>query len=642
MCGIAGYLNYKVDDTANVLTTIATDMGNSLTHRGPDFGSIWVDEACGIALAHRRLSIIDTTPNGHQPMVSSCGRFILIYNGEIYNADKLRQTLIKKGYSFKGYSDTEVIVNGFSLWGVKKTINKLNGMFAMGIWDRQKRSLSLVRDHFGVKPLYWSQIGQKLIFGSELKALLSCDFWTPQIDWRSLGAFLRYTYVPAPFSIYSGIKKLEPGSILTVDANKKIDIYQYWSADKSVQKALNNTTSKPLPELVEELDMLLSEVVADQLVSDVPVGAFLSGGIDSSTVVAMMQKASTQPVNTYSIGFNVSQMNEAEYAKGVAAHLGTNHTELYVTPEDVLNVVPKLSNIYDEPFADSSQLPTYLISALTRNDVRVALSGDGADEIFAGYKRYVWGQRINGIRHYFPPSLRGLIVKIITNVKPTTWDALFYFLPKKYRPDMMGDKIHKAAPLLGARDQLALYRTLVTHWEDQKLTPNEVYNAGWARGSRVEEINLVQSMQLLDTLSYLPDCILTKVDRASMANSLEVRPALLDQRVFEFCWSIPFKTKFPQGIDKTLLKQVLHKYVPLELTERPKAGFSVPIGEWLKGPLKEWASDLLATDTLGKDLGLDTNWINYHWQQHLEGSRNWGHQLWVVLTLASWYNDLHK
>ena len=616
----------------------ALAMANSLAHRGPDDRGLWSDPEAGVTLTHRRLSIVDLSPTGHQPMISANGRFIVTYNGEIYNFKELRPELEARGIKFRGHSDTEVMLEAFAAYGVEATVKRLIGMFTIGVWDRRERALKLVRDRLGIKPLYWAKFGGLFLFGSELKALRAHPGWMPRVNCNAVASFMRHNYVPAPHSIYQGVNKLEPGSILTLPWNGEPRMERYWDARALASAGLANPLQADDTELTDRLEALLRDAVSRRMVADVPVGAFLSGGIDSSTVVALMKAANAGPVRTYTIGFELANFNEAVHSAAVARHLGTDHTELTVTAKEALDVIPQLPEIYDEPFADSSQIPTYLVSAMTRKHVTVALSGDGGDELFAGYTRYRWASQMWRGLSILPYQLRQGIAASIVNVSADRWTRLLSFLPARMRPFPIGDKLHKFATVLGLPDANAIYRRLVTHWEPAEVMPgvDEPRGILWDRELAKEIPGFIEQMQLVDLVTYLPDDILTKVDRASMAVALEVRVPLLDHRVVEFAWRLPRAAKIHGGTNKWLLRQVLDRHVPKDLIDRPKMGFGIPLGEWLRGPLRDWAENFLDERRLREGGLLDPVRVRQYWQEHLEGRRNWQYLIWDVLMLEAW------
>jgi asparagine synthase (glutamine-hydrolysing) len=637
MCGLAGIIDAQRRGDETSLTRIATAMADSIRHRGPDDGGSWCDAQSGFAVGFRRLSIIDLSPLGHQPMVSACGRWVIAYNGEVYNYRELRRELEIAGYVFRSHSDTEVILECCARWGVEPTIRRLIGMFAIALWDRSARKLFLIRDRLGIKPLYWGQFANLFLFGSELKALKCHPDWRPQIDTAALSAFLRCSYMPAPLSIYRGVHKLEPGRILTIAPGIAPVIKPYWTLADVVENGIEHRLDITDSDAVGRLDELLRDAVGRRMVADVPLGAFLSGGIDSSTVVALMQAQSDRPVKTFSIGFHEMGYNEAGHAKAIADHLGTEHTELYVKPGQALDVIERLPTIFDEPFADPSQIPTFLISQLTRNHVTVSLSGDGGDELFAGYNRYRLARSLSMLAETTPKLLRRIFGSAIGSIPPAAWDHLFGMLPNRIRPPQPGDKLHKLAAILPVRSE-EIYQRLVSHWHESPVLshPGEAPIAPMQRVAAHEKCDKVEVMQYLDTITYLPDDILTKVDRASMAVALEARVPLLDHRVVEFAWRLPMRFKIRAGETKWLLRQVLEKYVPRRLTARPKMGFGVPIDSWLRGPLRDWAESLLARDRLEAAGYLDASPIRQRWEEHLAGHRNWQYSLWGILMFQAW------
>jgi len=632
MCGIAGFFTPDAVVTPQETFALSQKMGQSLYHRGPDGGDSWVDASCGLGLAHRRLAIIDLSEAGHQPMTSHDGRFVMVYNGEVYNSDDLRPELEAQGHQFNGHSDSEVILNGFAQWGIEATVKRLIGMFAIALWDKREQCLYLIRDRLGIKPLYWYLNDKTLLFASELKAFHQHPGFEKKIDRQSVSSYLRHNCIPAPYSIYENTQKLRAGHILRLDRDLHPVIRAFWSMDDVVGQ---DQTDMSRLEAIEELDKLARDAVKRRMVSDVPLGAFLSGGIDSSLVAALMQAQSSNPVKTFSIGFEDQGYNEAVHAAEVAKHLGTDHTELYVTPTEARDVIASLPDFYDEPFADSSQIPTYLVSKMTRNHVTVALSGDGGDELFGGYNRYFLAQKYAKTIFTLPPALRKIAAGTLNAFPPAFWDNVFHLVPKSKRPAQPSNKIQKLAGLLGG-DLDDLYPHLVSHWgEPDKLVLGATERRDgpiWSERSKSLVPDLIERMQYLDVLTYLPDDILTKVDRASMAVSLEARVPLLDHRLVEFAWRLPKEYKIHDGQGKWILRQVLYKYVPKELIERPKMGFGVPIDQWLRGPLKDWAGDLLHMDN---DL-LDKRLILQKWQEHQSGKQNWQYHLWDILMLQSW------
>jgi len=629
MCGIAGFLDLKRQTGAEMLASEAQAMGKALIHRGPDSGGIWTDEATGAALAFRRLAIIDLSPAGDQPMTSANGRYILVFNGEIYNFKELRSELEAAGTSLRGDSDTEVMLEGFVVWGIEETVKRLIGMFAFALWDREERRLWLCRDRLGIKPLYFGEVDGMFLFGSELKALRAKQGWTPRIDRDALAAYTRFNYVPTPHSIYAGIRKLEPATLLSYAPGSDPTQSRYWDMSAIATQERRDISDAAA---VDEAEALLTNAVSRRMVSDVPLGALLSGGIDSATVVALMQKSSTQPVRTFTIGFKEGGFDEATHARAVAEHLGTEHTEIAMSPEHALNVIPRLADWYDEPFADSSALPTRLVCELAQRDVTVALSGDGGDETFLGYNRYqaadaLW-QRMQGT----PAPLRKLAALFLGGVPTGVWDTAAKFLPPSRRISLAGDKAHKLAAALSETNADEIYWNLVGHWKEP-LVPGANL-AGNITMNQVPDFG--ERMAYFDTVSYLPDDILAKVDRASMSVGLEARVPLLDHRLLEFAWSLPKRMRLRNGTSKWLLRQVLYRHVPATIVDRPKSGFAVPIAAWLRGPLREWAESLIDEQRLAEEGWFDPAPIRHAWTEHLAGRGNHWEALWGVCVAQAW------
>ncbi len=613
-------------------------MASAIRHRGPDDGDTWVDAEAGIAFGHRRLSIIDLSAAGHQPMASSCGRFVLSYNGEVYNAPELRAELEAKGRRFRGHSDTEVIVEGIAEWGLESTVKRLVGMFAFSVWDRENRQLALVRDRVGIKPLYWGQVKGRLVFASELKALHALPDLGLTLDRSAVATFLRHNYIPAPHSIYREVAKLEPGCILTVRAGESPVIEPYWRLDEVVARGRETALDLDDVEATDLLEASLADAVKRRMVADVPLGAFLSGGIDSSTVVALMQAHADRPVRSFSIGFHEPGFDEAGHAKAVAGHLGTDHTELYVSPAHALEIIPNLPKYYDEPFSDSSQIPTFLVSEMTREHVTVALSGDGGDELFGGYNRYFQARNVVGSIGRLPVPLRAAGAAMIRWLPPRLWDRIFGLVPGAWRPPQAGDKMHKLAAVL-TQDEDGFYRRLISHWlAPEEIVPGAAEYKGLVWDPSVHDVvpDYIDRMQYLDALTYLPDDILTKVDRASMAVSLEVRVPILDHRVVELAWRLPRRHKIRGSQGKWLLRQVLARHLPPALFERPKMGFGVPIDTWMCGPLRDWCEALLDPVKLGQDGLFDGDAVRGRWQAQLAGRANDQYLLWDILMFQAW------
>jgi asparagine synthase (glutamine-hydrolysing) len=650
MCGITGFLNTKQRQRSDEMQATIRLMSDTLLHRGPDDEGSWVDEAAQVALGFRRLSIIDLSPLGHQPMASADGRYVLIFNGEIYNFRELRRELEAHGHGFRGHSDTEVMLAAFTQWGFERAIKLFNGMFALALWDKRERVLYLTRDRLGEKPLYYGFAGETFLFGSELKALKAHPSFRAEINRDALALFLRYNYTPAPYSIYKNIYKLQPGTYISLEARSASSALgqcpaplAYWSAREAAETGVAEPFEGTESEAVAELELLLSDAVGLRMVADVPLGAFLSGGVDSSTVVALMQAQSSQSVRTFSIGFTEEAYDEARYARAVAGHLGTNHTELYVTPEDAMAVIPRLPVLYDEPFSDSSQIPTFLVSQLARRHVTVSLSGDGGDELFAGYNRYLLGQSLWDKVGWMPRAPRAAAAGALTTVSTRAWDRAYTglkpFLPPRLQQRAPGDKLHKLAEILAVPDTEAMYMNLVSHWkEPTSLVPGATEPPTTLTDAQ-QWANLpdfIQRMMYMDTVTYLPDDILVKVDRASMGVSLEARVPFLDHRVVEFSWKMPLSWKILDGESKRPLRRILYKHVPRALIERPKMGFGIPIGEWMRGPLRDWAEALLDERRLEREGFLNPQPIRQKWREHLRGARNWQYYIWDVLMFQGW------
>jgi asparagine synthase (glutamine-hydrolysing) len=642
MCGITGFWTRSAPGNAEAAAALVGRMADSLRHRGPDDGGVWSDPAAGLHLGFRRLAIIDVSAAGAQPMRSATGRYVVCYNGEIYNAPALRAELSPPG-GWRGHSDTEIMLAGIEAWGLERTLNRMVGMFAISLWDRETRELTLIRDPLGKKPLYWALFGTTLVFGSELRALRAHPEFRGEIDRDALALYMRHGCYPSPHTAYRGVQQLQPGHRLTLRIDRAPAIEAYWKLSDQVTAGQTHPFTGSDSEAVDALDGVLGEAVRERMVSDVPLGAFLSGGYDSSVVVALMQRASSRPVRTFSIGFHEAGYNEADHAKAVAAHLGTEHTELYVTPGEALAVIPKLPEIYDEPFADASQIPTFLVSRMARKHVTVALSGDGGDEVFAGYNRYVQAQRFASYAGRVPAALRTAAGVGLTGLSPGAWDRLAAVVPEKLRPRQAGDKIHKLAAVAGL-DGDAFYHRLVSQWHEvNEILPGAKEPPTAANDPAIGALlpDFVARMQYRDTLSYLPDDILTKVDRASMAASLEARAPLLDVRVLRFAWSLPMAMKLRGRETKWLLRQLLYRHVPQALVDRPKMGFAVPIDVWLRGPLRDWAEQLLSEQRLREGGLFVPAPIRQRWQEHLSGRRNWQYALWPVLMFQAW-QETHR
>ena len=642
MCGITGFVESVHSKNFRDAEEVASTMANVLYHRGPDAEGVWIDGS-GVALAHTRLSILDLSRSGEQPMESESRRYVLVFNGEIYNHLDLRKRLAKDVW--QGHSDTETLLAACEAWGVQVALTRAVGMFAFALWDKREKSLTLARDRFGEKPLFYGWQGASFIFGSELKSLMKHPEWQAKIDRDSLARFMRYGYVPLPKSIWHGVNKLLPGSFLKISIDTCVgDLPEptyYWrTRDLTNAPILTKWEDK---EASDELDLRLRQAISNQMVADVPLGAFLSGGVDSSLVVAVMQALSPKPVNTYTIGFSETDYNEAEYAKAVATHLGTSHTELYLSSADAMDVIPRLAQMYDEPFGDVSQIPTHLVAALARKHVKVSLSGDGGDEIFGGYNRHILGPSLWEGMSKFPIGIRRILAQCITAVSPSQWDQVGRLLPSRFRQPMFGDRAHKLAGIMTALSADEVYHRLVSHERDPEslvLKSREDRDAvgTWAQRETalMQRNDFSERMMFSDQVGYLTDDILCKVDRAAMAASLETRVPFLDHRIVEFAWNLPSNMKIRDGQGKWLLRQVLYRYVPKNLIERTKQGFGVPIDSWLRGPLRDWAEDLLDESRLRREGYLDPGRVRQKWDEHLSGRRNWQYWLWNVLMFQAW------
>jgi len=648
MCGLAGFLDLGRATSADGLRTTVIRMADTLRHRGPNDAGTWEDAAAGIAMGFRRLSIIDLSVEGHQPMHSASGRYVLGFNGEVYNFEAIRRELEDTGAAprFRGHSDTEVLLAAFEAWGVDAAVRRFAGMFAFALWDRRERRLYLGRDRLGEKPMYYGWAGSILLFGSELKALRAHPAFRGEIDRDALALFVRYSCIPAPRSIYLGIQKLPPATTLAVDATQppgNASPVPYWSAWEATERGAREPLRGTEAECLDELDRLLRETVRQEMVADVPLGAFLSGGVDSSLIVALMQAQSPRPVKTFTIGFHEAAYNEALHAKAVAKHLGTDHTDLYLTPDQVREAIPLLPTLNDEPFADASQLPTYFVSRLAAQSVTVSLSGDGGDELFAGYSRYLRVAAVWRAARRVPGFLRGTAAGLLSVLSPQALSRVLgtvrLILPSRLAHYAAADKVHKFADALRSVDRPErLYRALLSKWPRAESVvlgttpPEPVF-----RETSSNSAGLIQRLQTYDMTTYLPDDILTKVDRASMAVSLEARVPLLDHRVVEFAARVPPGMKVRDGRGKWLSRELLYRYVPRGLVDRPKMGFVVPVGAWVRGPLRAWAESLLDEGRLRSEGFFDPAPILRRWSEHLSGRRDWQPELWDVLMFQAWH-----
>ena len=646
MCGICGFYS----KTSLSFNNIILKMNSAISYRGPDSSGVWQDSTTGIVLGHQRLSIIDLSDAGKQPMISNSGRFVLTYNGEIYNHLEIRNEIKKNkiNIKWKSKTDTETLLEALELWGIEKTLKKITGMFAFGIWDKKNCSLTLVRDRMGEKPLYYGWQGngdsKVFLFGSELKALKAHPEFNGVIDRDAVALQLRHNCIPDPYSIYKDIYKLLPGHYIQLNKNSlKNGLLPnsklYWSITQSAIYGINNQLEISKEEIQRDLEKKIQLSIEQQMISDVPLGAFLSGGIDSSTVVALMQSKSNRPVKTFTIGFDENDYNEAQHAKKIANHLGTEHTELYVSSEKAMQIIPKLPMIYDEPFSDSSQIPTFLVSQLAKQDVKVALSGDGGDELFCGYNRYFLTDKRSKQFNLIPTLLRKVLANGIKSININTWNKIIKLLPGTSGYTNFGHKMHKGANVLKSKNFLELYSIICSDWQN----PTEVVLNSKEPATLLNEIknefsnlNNHQKMMMLDQINYLPNDILVKIDRAAMTSSLETRVPLLNHKLIEYAWKIPHNLKSQNGEGKWILKQILNKYVPKDLTQKSKKGFSIPLGSWLRGPLKDWAENLLNEKRLCQEGYFNSKLIRDKWSEHLSCKHNWENDLWNVLMFQAW------
>lgn len=636
MCGFVGVVDPDRTYSNDTFLSLADQMGAEIAHRGPDDKGTWFDFTNDIAISFRRLSIIELSTAAHQPLYADDSPFTMVFNGEIYNYLEIYQTLRDEGCNFIGNSDSVVLFHAFTHWGIEKTLSKINGMFAIALWHKRNKTLYLIRDRLGQKPLYYYKKNKTVIFGSELKSFLKYPSFEKRLNQEGVHEFLKFGYVPEPLSIYENTYKVKPGQFLAYHVKtNELKSLPYWSLEEVVTQETRVHANE------EQVHETLKDAVRLRMRSDVPFGSFLSGGIDSSLVTALMQSQSDKPIKTFSIGFNESQYDESKYAKEIAGYLQTDHTGLYVTPDETREVIPKIPEIYDEPFADSSQIPTYLLSKMTKSYVTVALSGDGGDEAFGGYNRHFWVPKLWGSVLSKPKLLKYLLARLIMTLSAHHWNSLTgrvsRYVPKRYGQKNIGDKLYKLLPLLAFTDPMQIYERLTVYWEDpQKIM---AYQPTACRTLNNISQDIISEMIFRDSKYYLPGDILTKVDRASMAVSLEVRSPFLDYRLIEQAWQLPMHLKVAKGEGKIVLKNILKQYVPASFFERPKMGFGVPIAEWLRGPLKKWSYELLNDSTINGDDLLDVSVLNQYWKEHNSGERNWQYQLWTVLMFQAWRNQ---
>ncbi len=662
MCGITGFVS-KIDLSKEDLSLIVNRMSSVLSHRGPDHTGAWFDIKNQIALGHKRLSILDLSSSGHQPMKSFNDRFVIVFNGEIYNHLNLRKEVneyndLKKLDSlWKGFSDTETLLVCFEAWGFEQTISKLVGMFSICLLDKVSNTLHIARDRLGEKPLYYGYVNNSFVFASELKSLREFPDFNNEINRNALKKYFKYMYIPCPYSIYKDIYKLEPGHMISIPINDIFNsklvrdkIKPYWSLEKNIKrtsKHLNNP--KKDSQYLSELEIHLQNAIDSQSIADVPLGAFLSGGIDSSLITALMQKNSTNPVKTFTVGFEEASFDESSFAREVATHLGTEHSELFVTSNEARDVIPKLPYIYDEPFADSSQIPTYLVCSAASKEVKVALSGDAGDELFGGYNRYFWAPRLWNKVSWMPYFLRNFLGQSIGSLPSSGWDKIEdninNFRPGGKNIQMLGNKIEKLSKgLKNSRNIDDLYLSLISEWNNPDdivlhSEDDELIQFGDPSVDACISSNHSLDMMYKDSLTYLPDDILCKVDRAAMSNSLETRVPFLDHRVVEYAWTMPFHMKIRDNKGKWALRQILYKYVPSDIIDRPKTGFSIPLGEWLRGPLREWAEDLLDETKIIEQGFINHKNVRKTWELHLSGTHDYTARIWSVLMFQSWLDS---
>lgn len=633
MCGLTGFWEFSSLNAAEKQKSFLKKMTSAITHRGPNSDGIWQDEAHNVNLGHRRLSIIDLTQAGHQPMISQNGQLTLIYNGEIYNHKDLQQELSQDGISFKGHSDTEILLEALAHWGIDKTLSKLIGMFAFALWDRKAKKMILARDRLGIKPLYYGIMQNTLFFGSELKSFKAHNKWSGDLDPKAANLYFKYGFIPAPYSIYQNIFKLKPGHYITYQADQSFSEHCYWDARAKAEYGLKNPLQGSFEENTDQVEALLKDAIERRMVADVPLGCFLSGGIDSSLVASIMQSSSSKPIKTFAIGFDDKDYNEAVHAKKIAQHLGTDHYEHIFKPHEALDLVEDIPAWFDEPFADSSALPTYLVSKIAREQVTVALSGDGGDEFFGGYNRYLFAQKYWEQVKRYPKMLRSLAKMGIQLFSPQFWTLFSKLVPTQKRHQAFGEKLYKFANIIDTTSQWEMYENCLKQWDQGLLNDNssDLSYQGF-------EDNPIASLQYFDNALYLPDDILTKVDRTSMRHGLEARVPLIDHRLVELSWQMPVHQKISGNKGKMPLRHILSKHIPNDLFERPKSGFSIPVAEWLRGDLREMAEAHFGHQSTALDF--NQGLITQKWEAFLKGRDDYAHALWTLLVFKMWEKSI--
>lgn len=639
MCGFAGFLSSGVSGESKA--QILQKMGQSLFHRGPDNIDVFSKPDSDLGMVHTRLSILDLSSAGSQPLESHSGRYIISYNGEIYNYLEIKEELIAKGVKFRGGSDTEVLIEAIEVFGLTETLQKIRGMFAFAIFDFKNNILSLCRDRAGEKPLYYFYKNGTIVFASELKALMCWPQFSKKINKHALTQFLSHGFISSGHSIFENVIKVPPSSVIKFKMVKgfwtEVEKSTYWSLLGSSQSVVKNSSL----DYIDQLDGLLSSAVNEQMIADVPVGAFLSGGIDSSLTVALMSRSLESKVKTFSIGFDDKEYNEAEHAKRVAAHLGTTHETLYVNDNELMDIIPRLPKIYDEPMADMSQIPTFIVSKLARSKVTVALTGDAGDELFGGYNRYLWVDKMSGINQFLPSSVRVLISRLLMNISPSAYDFISRLLPSKYQISEFGIKAHKALRSFSATDNVVMYHQILNQFSSTGIfSHNPSFNFVIEEQKQIfYKLTPSDQFMVLDFMNYMTDGVLCKVDRAAMANSLETRAPFLDRRIIEFGMNLPSNMKIRNGESKWILRRLLERYVPNEMFERPKMGFAVPMGNWLRGPLKDWSFEMLQKHKHRLEGVIDSRSLDMLWENHQNGKQNYQTQIWTIITLFQWFEE---